>query len=242
MSAAEDLRDWKITRGANAWAEGSALVEAGRTRVLVTASVLPQVPKFLAGSGGGWVTAEYDMLPRSTHDRRVRESRRGRPDGRSLEISRLIGRVMRAAVEIGYLGERTIALDCDVLQADGGTRTAAVNGATVALVEAMVWMKRKKLMPGVPLKGLISAVSVGILHGLPVLDLAYQEDRDAEVDMNVVMTSAGEFVEIQGTGEKTSFSGEQLGSMLDLARAGIEKLFALQRAALGDEVAREAGL
>lgn len=242
MSAAEDLRDWKITRGANAWAEGSALVEAGRTRVLVTASVLPQVPKFLAGSGGGWVTAEYDMLPRSTHDRRDRESRRGRPDGRSLEISRLIGRVMRAAVEVGYLGERTIALDCDVLQADGGTRTAAVNGATVALIEAMVWMKRKKLMPGVPLKGLIGAISVGILHGLPVLDLAYQEDRDAEVDMNVVMTAAGEFVEIQGTGEKTSFSGEQLGSMLDLARAGIEKLFALQREALGDEIAREAGL
>jgi ribonuclease PH len=242
MTAAEDLRDWKITRGANAWAEGSALVEAGRTRVLVTASVLPQVPKFLAGSGGGWVTAEYDMLPRSTHDRRVRESRRGRPDGRSLEISRLLGRSMRAAVEVGYLGERTIALDCDVLQADGGTRTAAINGATVALIEALVWMKRKKLMAGVPLKASIGAVSVGILHGRPVLDLAYEQDRDAEVDMNVVMTSAGEFVEIQGTGEKTSFSGEQLGSMLDLARGGIEKLLVLQREALGDELAKEAGL
>ncbi len=242
MSAAEELREWKISRGANAWAEGSALVEAGQTKVLVTASVLPEVPRFLAGSGGGWVTAEYDMLPRSTHDRRTREARRGRPDGRSLEISRLIGRAMRAAVETGYLGERTVAIDCDVLQADGGTRTAAISGAAVALVEALVWMKRQKLMAGVPLKGLIGAISVGLLHGRPVLDLAYQEDRDAEVDMNVVMTSGGEFVEVQGTGEKTSFSGEQLTSMLDLARAGIKKLFVLQREALGEEIAGEAGL
>jgi ribonuclease PH len=236
------LRDWSISRGVNAWAEGSALVQAGRTRVLVTASVLPQVPRFLVGSGAGWVTAEYDMLPRSTQERRVREARRGRPDGRSLEISRLVGRAMRAAVETGYLGERTVALDCDVLQADGGTRTAAINGATVALVEALAWMKRKELMPGVPLRGLVGAVSVGLLHGRPVLDLDYQQDRDAEVDMNVVMTSTGEFVELQGTGEKTAFSSAQLDSMLELARSGIEGLFVLQREALGAELAGEAGL
>jgi ribonuclease PH len=242
MSVPDELREWKIARGVSAWAEGSALVEAGLTRVLVTASVLPEVPSFLAGRGGGWVTAEYDMLPRSTHDRRVRDSRRSRPDGRSLEISRLVGRAMRAAVETGYLGERTVALDCDVLQADGGTRTAAINGASVALVEALTWMKRQKLIPGVPLRGLVAAVSVGILHGRPVLDLAYQEDRDAEVDMNVVMTSAGQFVEIQGTGEKTAFSGEQLETMLELARGGIEGIFKVQREALGEELLREVGL
>ena len=242
MAGSGKLRDWKISRGASPWAEGSALVEAGRTRVLVTASVLPEAPGFLTGSGGGWVTAEYDMLPRSTHDRRVRDSRRNRPDGRGLEISRLIGRAMRAAVQTGYLGERTVVLDCDVLAADGGTRTAAINGAAVALVEALAWMKRKKLISGVPLNGLVAAVSVGLLHGKPVLDLDYQKDKDAEVDMNVVMTSGGGFVELQGTGEKTPFSGEQLSAMLDLARSGIEKIFAIQRAALGGELLTQAGL
>jgi ribonuclease PH len=239
---ADALRDWKIVRGPSAWAEGSALVEAGRTRVLVTASVLPEVPSFLSGSGGGWVTAEYDMLPRSTHDRRVRDSRRSRPDGRSLEISRLVGRAMRAAVQTGYLAERTVAIDCDVLQADGGTRTAAINGATVALIEALIWMKLQKLVPGVPLNGLVGAVSAGLLHGRPVLDLCYDEDRDAEVDMNVVMISTGDFVEVQGTGEKSAFSGEQLGEMLALARGGIEKIFEIQKAALGEELLAEAGL
>ncbi len=242
MSASDELRDWKITRGASAWAEGSALVEAGRTRVLVTASVLHDVPGFLAGSGGGWVTAEYDMLPRSTQDRRVRDSRRSRPDGRGLEISRLVGRAMRAAVQVGYLGERTVAIDCDVLDADGGTRTAAISGASVTLVEALVWMKRKKLIPGVPLNGLVGAVSVGLVHGKPVLDLCYEEDKGAEVDMNVVMISGGGFVELQGTGEKTAFSTEQLAEMLELARSGIDKIFAIQRAALGEELLAEAGL
>ncbi len=241
MAGSGELRDWKIARGASPWAEGSALVEAGRTRVLVTASVLHEAPVFLAGSGGGWVTAEYDMLPRSTHDRRVRDSRRSRPDGRGLEISRLVGRAMRAAVQTGYLGERTVTLDCDVLAADGGTRTAAINGATVALVEALAWMKRKKLVSGMPLNGLVAAVSVGLLHGKPALDLCYDEDKGAEVDMNVVMTSAGGFVELQGTGEKTAFSGEQLTEMLDLARGGIEKIFAIQKAALGEELLAEAG-
>jgi len=241
MAGSGELRDWKIARGASPWAEGSALVEAGRTRVLVTASVLHEAPGFLAGSGGGWVTAEYDMLPRSTHDRRVRDSRRSRPDGRGLEISRLVGRAMRAAVQTGYLGERTVTLDCDVLAADGGTRTAAINGATVALVEALAWMKRKKLVSGMPLNGLVAAVSVGLLHGKPALDLCYDEDKGAEVDMNVVMTSAGGFVELQGTGEKTAFSGEQLTEMLDLARGGIEKIFAIQKAALGEELLAEAG-
>ena len=242
MKAPDELRLWKIARGVNIHAEGSALVEAGATRVLCTASVLQDVPSFLAGRGEGWVTAEYDMLPRSTRDRRMRESRRGKPDGRSLEISRLLGRALRAAVETGYLGERTIALDCDVLQADGGTRTAAVNGAMVALVEALVWMKRKKMIPGVPMKDLIGAVSVGIVKGTPTLDLSYAEDVDAEVDMNVVMTSEGRFVEVQGTGEKAAFSEQPLGEMLKLARAGIEKLLAVQRSALGPELLAEAGL
>jgi len=242
MSSPDQLRQWKITRGASEWAEGSALVEAGRTRVLVTASVLNDVPGFLAGSGGGWVTAEYDMLPRSTLDRRVRDSRRNRPDGRSLEISRLVGRAMRAAVEVGYLGERTVTIDCDVLQADGGTRTAAINGASVALVESLVWMKKQKLIPGVPLKGLVAAISAGLLHGKPMLDLCYDEDKAAEVDMNVVVTSSGQFVEIQGAGEKTSFSGDQLNAMLALAREGCEHVFEIQRQALGEELLGEAGL
>ena len=242
MKAPAELRPWRISRGVSIHAEGSALVEAGDTRVLCTASVLHEVPGFLTGRGTGWVTAEYDMLPRSTKDRRPRESRRGRPDGRSLEISRLVGRALRASVETGYLGERTVALDCDVLQADGGTRTAAVNGAMVAMVEALVWMKRKKLIPGVPIKNLVGAVSVGLVHGRPTLDLAYAEDVDAEVDMNVVMTSEGRFVEVQGTGEKGTFSEAQLGEMLALARGGIEKLFAIQREALGKELLAEAGL
>jgi ribonuclease PH len=242
LKAPTELRDWKISRGASIHAEGSALVEAGDTRVLCTASVLHEVPGFLTGRGTGWVTAEYDMLPRSTKDRRPRESRRGRPDGRSLEISRLVGRALRASVEAGYLGERTVALDCDVLQADGGTRTAAVNGAMVAMLEALVWMKRRKLIAGVPLKNLVGAVSVGMVHGRPTLDLAYAQDVDAEVDMNVVMTSEGRFVEVQGTGEKGTFSEAELGEMLKLARAGIEKLFAVQRTALGPELLAEAGL
>jgi ribonuclease PH len=242
LKSPTELRPWKISRGVNIHAEGSALVEAGATRVLCTASVLHEVPGFLVGRGEGWVTAEYDMLPRSTRDRRPREARRGRPDGRSLEISRLVGRAMRAAVETGYLGERTITLDCDVLQADGGTRTAAVNGAMVALVEALVWMKRKKLIPGVPMKNLIGAVSVGIVKGSPTLDLCYAEDVDAEVDMNVVMTAGGQFVEVQGTGEKNTFTEGQLGQMLSLARGGIEKLFAIQREAMGKELLAVAGL
>ena len=242
MKSPTELREWKITRGVSVHAEGSALVEAGATRVLCTASVLHEVPPFLTGRGEGWVTAEYDMLPRSTKDRRPRESRRGRPDGRSLEISRLVGRSMRAAVESAYLGERTVTLDCDVLQADGGTRTAATNGAMVALVEALAWMKRKKLIAGVPMKHLVGAVSVGLLHGQPTLDLCYAEDVDAEVDMNVVMTAEGKFVEVQGTGEKGTFTEVELTEMLKLARGGIEKLFAVQKAALGAELLAEAGL
>ena len=242
MKNPTELREWKITRGVSVHAEGSALVEAGATRVLCTASVLHEVPPFLAGRGEGWVTAEYDMLPRSTKDRRPREARRGRPDGRSLEISRLVGRSMRAAVEAAYLGERTVTLDCDVLQADGGTRTAATNGAMVALVEALAWMKRKGMIAGVPMKALVGAVSVGLVHGLPTLDLCYAEDVDAEVDMNVVMTSEGRFVEVQGTGEKGTFTEAQLGEMLSLARGGIDKLFAVQKAAMDAALLAEAGL
>lgn len=232
MSDAAQLRDWKVSRGASAWAEGSATVEAGRTRVLVTASVLPDVPGFLSGSGKGWVTAEYDMLPRSTHDRRVRDSRRSRPDGRGLEISRLIGRAMRAAVETGYLGERTIAIDCDVLQADGGTRTAAITGSFVALTQAVNTLRAQKIIPGNPLKGAVAAVSAGVVVGELLLDLCYDEDSWAEVDFNVVMTDEGKFVEVQGTAEAIPFPKETIDDLLALAGQGIRKLFKAQQEAL----------
>ena len=218
------------------------MISTGRTRVLVTATVEPEVPAFLLGTGGGWVTAEYGMLPRSTKERRPREGARGRPDGRSLEIQRLVGRSLRQCVELGYLKGHTVLLDCDVLEADGGTRVASVNAGVVALVEALVWMKRKGIIPGVPTKGLVAAASVVWRRGEAVLDPDYEADSSAEVDMNAVFTEPGEIVELQATAEKVPAPEERLLAMLALARKGAGETFAAIRGALGGDLLAEAGL
>jgi len=209
------------------------LVEFGDTRVICTASVEENVPRFLKGSGQGWVTAEYGMLPRSTGSRMDREAARGKQSGRTQEIQRLIGRSLRAALDMKLLGENTIKIDCDVIQADGGTRTAAITGGCVALVDAINHMLEKKLITKNPIQRMIASVSVGICQGEPVLDLDYLEDSSAETDMNVVMTDQGGFIEIQGTGEDGQFSMDELNALIDLARLGIEQLFDQQKAALG---------
>lgn len=231
--AANQLRDIKITRQFTCHAEGSVLVEFGRTRVLCTASVTDGVPRFLKGKGQGWVTAEYGMLPRSTHTRMDREAARGKQSGRTQEIQRLIGRSLRACVDMKKLGENTINIDCDVLQADGGTRTASITGAAVALADALSWLLDKKKVKEDPLLGLIASVSVGIYKGEPVLDLDYDEDSKADTDMNVVMTQQGGFVEIQGTAEAEPFTLEQQQAMLKLASDGIAELIKQQQTALG---------
>lgn len=230
--AADQLRPVKITRGWLDHAEGSVLVEFGSTRVLVAASVTEGVPRWRKGSGLGWVTAEYAMLPRSTHDRTDRESVRGRIGGRTHEISRLIGRSLRALIDYKALGENTIVIDCDVLQADGGTRTASVTGAYVALADAVEWLRARGALAGEPLTGSVAAVSVGIVDGEPVLDLPYEEDVAAEVDMNIVCTGDGRFVEVQGTAEGHPFDRATLDRMLDLGVAGCAELTALQTEAL----------
>ena len=235
------IRPTRFTRGVNMHAEGSCLVEAGNTRVLVTASVLEEVPEFLAGSGGGWVSAEYSMLPRATRERRSRLAYRGRPDGRALEIQRLIGRALRAAVETGYLAGRTVLVDCDVLQADGGTRTAAINGGMIALVEALLWMEERGLIGGIPLKRLVAAVSVGLVDGRLALDLDYENDASAAVDLNVVMGDDELLVEVQGTAEGEPVSREEFSRMLEVARGGIRQILDLQRQALGREVLERIG-
>ena len=227
-----ELRPVKLTRGWLDHAEGSVLVEFGRTRVLCAASVTEDVPRWRRGSGLGWVTAEYAMLPRATNSRNDRESVKGRLGGRTHEISRLVGRSLRASVDYKALGENTIVIDCDVLQADGGTRTAAVTGGYVALAEAVAWLKGRKRTKGDPLLTSVSAVSVGIVDGEPRLDLCYEEDVVAQTDMNVVCTAAGDFVEIQGTAEQEPFSRELLGQLLDLAVAGCGELTRLQHEAL----------
>jgi ribonuclease PH len=229
----DQLRPVKITRDFTKHAEGSVLVEFGETKVLCTATVENSVPRFLKGTGRGWVTAEYGMLPRSTGSRMDREAAKGKQGGRTQEIQRLIGRSIRAAVDMRKLGENTIKLDCDVLQADGGTRTASITGACVALVDALTWMLKQGLIKEDPLVKLIASVSVGLYKGVPVLDLDYLEDSAAETDMNVVMTSQGGFIEIQGTGEDGDFSRDQLNELLQLAELGIGQLFQLQRQALG---------
>lgn len=229
----DQLRDVKITRQYTCHAEGSVLVEFGNTKVICTASVNDGVPRFLKGSGQGWVTAEYGMLPRSTGDRMGREAARGKQGGRTLEIQRLIARSLRAAVDLKMLGENTIYVDCDVIQADGGTRTASITGGCVALVDALSWMLEQGKIKQDPLQRLIAAVSVGVYKGTPVLDLDYPEDSNAETDMNVVMTQHGGFVEAQGTAEGESFSREEMNAMLDLAEKGINEIFALQQQALG---------
>ena len=224
----DQLRPVTITRHYTRHAEGSVLVEFGDTKVLCTASVDNSVPRFLKGKGEGWVTAEYGMLPRSTHTRSDREASRGKQGGRTLEIQRLIGRSLRACVDRAALGERTITLDCDVLQADGGTRTAAITGAYVALVDAVSTLKTSRP----PILGAIAAVSVGVYRGVPVLDLDYAEDSDCDTDMNVVMNDGGGFIEIQGTAEGHAFRRSEMDAMLVLAERGIARLVALQRAAL----------
>ena len=227
------LRDIRITRDYTCHAEGSVLVEFGNTKVLCTATVEDGVPRFLKGQGKGWITAEYGMLPRSTNTRNGREASRGKQGGRTLEIQRLIGRSLRAAVDMKKLGETTITLDCDVIQADGGTRTASITGACVALVDALSWLLEKKKIKQDPLVGLIASVSVGLYKGEPVLDLDYAEDSNADTDMNVVMTQACGFVEIQGTAEAEPFTLAQQQAMLELADAGIKELSELQKKALG---------
>jgi ribonuclease PH len=231
--AAAELRPVQITRGWQRWAEGSALVEFGETRVLCAASVTEGVPRWRKGSGLGWITAEYAMLPRATHSRSDRESVRGRIGGRTHEISRLIGRALRACVDLKALGENTIAVDCDVLQADGGTRTAAITGGYVALADAVTWLAARRLLgTKSPLPRSVAAVSVGIVDGEPRLDLCYEEDVAAGTDMNVVCTGAGEFVEVQGTAEGEPFDRASLDGLLDLALAGCAELTEAQRAAL----------
>ena len=232
----EQTREVRITRNWLDHAEGSVLVEFGRTRVLVAASFEAGVPRWLKGQGTGWVTAEYEMLPRSTNTRSGRESRKGKVGGRTHEISRLIGRSLRAVIDTKALGENTIVLDCDVLQADGGTRTAAITGAYVALVDAIEDARSRGLIPATakPLTGSIAAVSVGVVGGRAVCDLDYPEDSTAETDMNVVMTGTGEFVEVQGTAEGAPFDRALLGELLDLATAGCAELTAKQQAALSE--------
>ena len=230
--APDELRPIRFTCRYTRHAEGSVLVEFGDTRVLCTASVEEKVPPFLKGKGQGWITAEYGMLPRATHERTQREAARGKQGGRTLEIQRLIGRALRSAVDLAQLGERSITLDCDVLQADGGTRTAAITGGCVALVEALQKLQEKKLLARSPLKHLVASVSVGVCDGVPVLDLDYPEDSSAETDMNFVMNEALEFIEIQGTAERGSFTQEQMRAMTELARHGIERLIEQQRRAL----------
>jgi ribonuclease PH len=231
--AAAELRPIRLTRTFTKHAEGSVLVEFGDTQVICTASIEERVPPFLKGKGRGWVTAEYGMLPRATHTRMQREASRGRQDGRTMEIQRLIGRALRAVMDLEAMGERTITLDCDVIQADGGTRTAAITGGFVALADAVRYLVRKKSLRKNPLHGQVASVSVGIYQGAPVLDLDYAEDAEAETDMNVVMNDAGAFIEIQGTAEGHAFRMEELQAMLELARTGIGELLGKQREALG---------
>ena len=228
----DQLRPVTITRQYTRHAEGAVLVEFGDTKVLCTASVEPGVPRFLKCKGEGWITAEYGMLPRATHTRSAREASRGKQGGRTLEIQRLIGRSLRACVDMKKLGENTITIDCDVIQADGGTRTASITGGCVALVDALTFMLNKKLMKQDPLIGLIAAVSVGMYNGVPVLDLDYPEDSACGTDMNVVMTQQGGFVEVQGTAEGAPFTRAETDSMLLLAEKGINDLIALQKQAL----------
>ncbi len=227
------LREVRLTRGFTRHAEGSVLVEFGETRVLCTASVENRVPPFLRDKGRGWVTAEYGMLPRATHTRGDREAARGKQSGRTQEIQRLIGRALRSVVDMPALGERTVHIDCDVLQADGGTRTAAITGAFVALHDAFSWMQGKGLIATLPARDFVAAVSVGVYQGAAVLDLDYAEDVACDTDMNVVMTGAGRFVEVQGTAEGEPFARAELDALLDLAGRGIAELVAQQRRALG---------
>ncbi len=230
----DELRPLRITRHYTRHAEGSVLVACGDTVVLCTASVEEGVPPFLKGRGQGWLTAEYGMLPRSTHTRTRREAAEGKQSGRTQEIQRLIGRSLRAVTDLDALGERTIRIDCDVLQADGGTRCASITGACVAVADAIAWCRRNALVAGEPLRDFVAAVSVGIVGGVPMVDLDYGEDSGCDTDMNVVMTGTGGIVEIQGTAEGTPFTRGEMDALVELAAAGIGELIAAQRAALAE--------
>ena len=231
--AVDALRTVRITRHYTRHAEGSVLIEAGDTKVICTASLEDKVPGFLKGKGQGWMTAEYGMLPRSTHTRMDREAARGKQSGRTQEIQRLIGRSLRAAFDLSAFGERTLQLDCDVIQADGGTRTAAITGAMVAAYDAFAKVVASGALPAVPLKHFVAAISVGVYQGMPVLDLDYDEDSQCDTDMNVVMTDAGHFIEVQGTAEGAAFDRTAMNQLLDLAQSGITQLIALQKRELG---------
>jgi len=233
----DEMRPVSITTGVIEHAEGSALIKAGETHVLCTASVEDRVPPWMKGTQRGWVTAEYAMIPRATRERTPRESTRGKASGRTQEIQRLIGRALRTVVDLSSFGERTIWIDCDVIKADGGTRCASITGAWVALVQALAWIRAKAVVVNRPLLGMVSAVSVGIVKGKARIDLDYDLDSGADVDMNVVRTDAGKYVEIQGTAEKIPFDREALDTLLGLADAGTDQLFAIQREALGDVLA-----
>ena len=229
---ANQIRPVTITRNFTCHAEGSVMVEFGNTKVICNATVEEGVPRFMKGKGEGWITAEYSMLPRATHSRSGREAARGKQGGRTLEIQRLIARSLRAAVDLKLLGENTITLDCDVIQADGGTRTASITGACVALVDALTHMRSKGILKANPLKHMIAALSVGIYKGNAIADLEYTEDSAAETDMNVVMTETGKLIEVQGTAEGEPFSFEEMGEMLELAKHGLRELFEIQKSAL----------
>ena len=228
----DQLRPVTISRAVNAYAEGSCLIECGATKVLCTASVEEKIPPWMRDQKRGWVTAEYGMLPRATHDRTSRESTRGKQGGRTLEIQRLIGRSLRSVVNLEQLGKRTIWVDCDVIQADGGTRTASITGAFIALMDACSWLKNKGRIKTLPINGFLAAVSCGLVDEKPMLDLDYQEDSNCGTDMNFVMTSSGRFVEVQGTAEGHPFSREEFDAMAKLAESGISQLIALQRKTL----------
>ncbi len=229
----DELRAVRFRRGYTRHAEGAVLVEFGDTKVLCTASVEERVPGFLAGKGRGWLSAEYGMLPRATNTRTEREAARGRQSGRTQEIQRLIGRALRSVVDLSVLGERTVKLDCDVLQADGGTRTAAITGAYLALHDALAWMRERGLIVSLPTRDFVAAVSVGMFRGTPVLDLDYAEDSACDTDMNVVMTGNGRYIEVQGTAEGEPFARDDMNALLALAEKGVRALVALQREALG---------
>lgn len=232
--AENQLRKIKITRDFNLYAEGSVLIEFGNTKVICTASVSEKVPPFLKGQGKGWITAEYSMIPRATGERNQRESAKGKLSGRTMEIQRLIGRALRTAIDLDKLGERTVTIDCDVIQADGGTRTTSISGGYIALALAMKKLVNEGIIAENPIISNVAAISVGIVGGTPMLDLKYSEDSAAEVDMNVVMNGEGRFVEVQGTGEEATYTRAELNELLDLAEAGINEIIELQNRVIGE--------
>lgn len=230
----DSLREIKITKDFNLYAEGSVLIEFGNTKVICTASVSEKVPPFMRGQGKGWLTAEYSMIPRATGERNQRESAKGKPSGRTMEIQRLIGRALRTAVDLEKLGERTITIDCDVIQADGGTRTTSISGGFIALALAVKKLMKERVLSVNPIVSNVAAISVGIVRGTPMLDLMYTEDSAAEVDMNVVMNGKGEFVEVQGTGEEATYTRKELNELIDLAEVGIKEIIRLQNEVIGE--------